>query len=47
MLLLYVPVLASIFEITALPWNNLLIATILGIVPLIFGELTKIVIKKR
>lgn len=43
MLLVYIKPISNIFEIEALSIQNLFIAIGLGIVPLLFGELTKIV----
>ena len=45
-LLVYVPVLAGVFSIEALTFEEAIIAIALGFIPMMFGELTKIVRKK-
>jgi len=42
MLLVYIPPFANIFKIEALSFVELIIAASLGIVPMLFGELTKV-----
>ena len=45
MLLVYVPPFANVFKIEALTFLELVIALVLGFIPMLFGELTKVVNK--
>ena len=47
MLLVYVEPFANLFKIEALTTIELIVALVLGFVPMLFGELTKVVIKKQ
>ena len=45
-LLVYVPALANIFKIEAMTFTEAIIAISLGFIPMMFGELTKVVRKE-